>query len=326
MYSDSMKLFLHPESSLPVWRSELGELFCDSFSQVTLNSHSASRVSDIASCPLPPFLSCYSEERPLHILVGPGSNRSMTKSICSHQCGANFPRGSFRKLSPSVFISSPELCFTMAAQHLGFAQVVALGCELSGSYRITNCDGEEEVLFNMPSLTSRAKLESFVKRADRIKGVAKARRAAKYVLDNSASPMETALALMWHLPCKEGGYGFPRPELNYFISLSMDQQIVAQRFYCKGDIVFPEKHLIVEYDSSLCHAANVKLVEDARRRNALIAEGYEIVSITKDQLYDPLLFDRVSNAVARSIGHRQRTSVDGLFERRRYLRACLLEG
>lgn len=106
---------------------------------------------------------------------------------------------------------SPAFAFTRSAVELDFAELVLLGYEITGSYRLDS--NSEQGFFSAPPLVSHSALVS-VSSQGNLLGANKAENALRFVSSGSASPMETALAMLLSMPKAKGGYGLPSPQLN----------------------------------------------------------------------------------------------------------------
>lgn len=103
-----------------------------------------------------------------------------------------------------------------------------------------------------------------------LKGVA----ALRQVLDMwdpesraTESEMETLLLLTLR------GHGLPDPALQYEV-LDARGTLVA-----RTDAAYPAHRIAIEYDSMQEHSDEFQLARDARRRNALQARGYSVLSV-----------------------------------------------
>lgn len=99
-------------------------------------------------------------------------------------------------------------------------------------------------------------------------GVIKARDAAATVREGSESFRESELR--WHL----GRAGLPEPELN------VDIFDTVGRFLARGDLVFREWMLLVEYDGWQHERDALQRQRDHLRREALEAAGWRVIVIT----------------------------------------------
>jgi len=97
-----------------------------------------------------------------------------------------------------VFVAGPEMCFLQAAAVLPLEDLIELGYQLCARYIFDN-----SFLYAQRSreiLTNRQTIVSFLGCVDSFPGLRKAKRAIRYVRDNSNSPMETRLSMFAFLP------------------------------------------------------------------------------------------------------------------------------
>jgi len=221
---------------------------------------------------------------PLHILVGDRNARKGASVLTYHVGDRQFPGGSFIQVAPDVVMSSPELCFVQMSKELSLIQLVMLGYELCGSYRMDSESWSGQGFRGDKPLTTVAKLDSYVARLEGLKGIKNARRALRFIADGSASPMETALTMLLTLPYKLGGYSFPLPLLNCPVHVPVNTKRIKakSKFYC--DIYWPDEQVDVEYDSDYYHAKDEKIAKDAIRRNALSSVGVTVVTVSRKQI------------------------------------------
>lgn len=218
---------------------------------------------------------------PVHVLVEGSQGARDTPVVKKHRTTVAFPRGSFVKVAPSVLVSSSELLFLQMAKALAFGEMVALGFELCGCYPLS--DELSSSLVRSP-LTTPSRLSAFVARARNHDGVQLARRAVRHVMAKSASPMETELAALAFISSREGGLGLRRGRLNEPIdfSESIQRACGCRRAVC--DILWPEERLILEYDGKRFHGTDDRVSRDARRKDALLLAGYDLVTMTGSRL------------------------------------------
>ena len=115
------------------------------------------------------------------------------------------------------------------AREMTVAQLVQLELELCGTYALAE---NGPAISREAPLTTAAKLRAFVEAAAGAPGRATALRATRYLLDGSASAMETLLALLLYLPNNLGGYGLKKPKLNYSVDAPASLRELADRSYC----------------------------------------------------------------------------------------------
>lgn len=249
------------------------------------------------------LLACPFLRSPLHLLVPNDASRCRAKGIDCHVLSTPLPPAAFLPIGDGLFACSPEFAFARCARELDFAQLVALGCEMTGSYRLQADDAQGFV--SAPPLTSAPRLRAFLDQ----RGFACARHArdaSRFVCSGSASPRETLLFALLSLPKAKGGYGLPFPQFNYEVAVPRSDWRVAfgKKFSC--DLFWPSARFGVEYDSDAFHTSAQKIVHDARRRNALLSLGITIITATREQATNRFGLDQIAAQVAKGLGIRLR--------------------
>lgn len=130
-------------------------------------------------------------------------------------------------------------------------------------------------------------------------GVKAAKRASSYLIKGSASPMESLLSMLLCLPPSLGGFGLPRPELNY--PIETNEGSVAIR---RCDLCWPDQQFALEYDSDTFHSDASKLHLDSSRRSALEKAGVHVVSVTKNQVFDRGQLFNLATIASKRLGKR----------------------
>lgn len=143
-------------------------------------------------------------------------------------------------------------------------------------------------------------------------------------IDHLGSPYETILYLFLCLPRKLGGYGLPKPRCQPTDrAKSREAHLVAQHnFY--PDLFWPDKQLIVEYDSFKHHSTPKKTEHDARRRNDLESIGYRVMIANRSIVSSAALFSQFADNVRRELGVRSRPETAHCRDSRMQLRRLLL--
>lgn len=219
---------------------------------------------------------------PVHVLAVESVQRNATDSIVFHRMPKKLPANSFLKVSEGIYICSPEYCFLQAAKYLSFPQLVLLANDLCAIYM--KDDETEYQQRRRDPITTVKKIQSFLNQSNNIQGVTRAKRAIRYALDRSNSPMESRLAVLARLPFSRGGYALPEPKLNLRLRLQKKAADYLGRDYCTCDIVWEEQKVILEYDSSLSHLNKEQHIQDKGRATALTMSGYKVLSATSEQV------------------------------------------
>jgi len=161
-------------------------------------------------------------------------------------------------------------------------------------------------------LTTVRELRAFAPRMEGAKGYKNAERALRYIIDGSASPMETILVMMLTLPHKLGGYGLPHPEMNKRIDIGKAAKHRPGRAFYKCDLIWEKAAIAVEYDSDMCHTGADRIADDSRKRFDMTVLGIEPISLTNRQVRNAVEFDAFAKLIAAKLGRQLR------FRSRRY--------
>ncbi len=272
-----------------------------------------------------------SQEHPIHTVVSRAQDRRPSRFFCPHVLNLDLPRGSFVEVAKGINVASPELMFVQMAETLSLIETIQLGYELCGSYAtpteestLSDDDAERGFVRRKP-LTTQKDILRFIDLASKLRGSRNALRAARFVRDNSASPMETKLALLLCLPRMLGGYGIPFPVMNADVFVPSGNYSNAQRTQQRRcDLYWPDARLALEYDSDSWHADDKSRQLDSQRRVRLNSADVFVVTVTRGQLYNANETDMIARFVARRLNVRLRFSAKRALSTRYALRCELL--
>ena len=294
-----MKLFISHQSALEYWRSCRG---------LPGNSaHRRCRVVLPDKLPSIEPLMFSGLNQPIHITIRNQSARRVSTEVMQHVFGGHTPVGCFMNVGNGLMVSSPEFCFLQMADQMTIIELIELGYELCGVYSLPLANDPaipEKGFYDRQPLTSIKQLRVFLDSMPGVKRRKKALRALHYLQNGSASPMETKLSMFLTLPYKMGGYGFTMPKLNSRVTLSKTARKHFSKDYYICDLFWPDKKLAVEYDSDLYHTGSDRITNDSKRRNALASVGISVVSVTKQQLFSRVEFEKVVRTIAKHLGKR----------------------
>ncbi len=119
------------------------------------------------------------------------------------------------------------------------------------------------------------------------RGSARARVVLPLGDRRAGSPMESVLRWLLHAA------GLPAPELQFVIST------VAGEFVGATDMAWPDRKVLVEFDGNV-HRDRRVFVNDLRRQNRLVAEGWTVLRFTSADVYGRP--DEVVAAIRRALG------------------------
>ena len=318
-----MKTYLSHYSALAYWRehfpldSELGLP-----ARATGSERCSSRRDDVIGSIPEEFIT---SGRPVDVLVFSEEQRRRSKDVKCHVWETALPSNSFYR-ARGEFVSSPEFTFLQMASELSIEKLIALGCELCGTYvllpkNVTHPGALDEMPKRVCPLTNTARIAEFLESVGKVNGKAKAQRALKYVVDGSRSPMETMVYMLLCLPVKLGGYGLPKPEMNATIELDEEARAIARRRHCEGDLCWPNTRppLDIEYHGGV-HVGEAQMKSDVGRELGIEHMGWRVITVTSPQVFDETQFEIVATETAEAIGKRLRPAVFEATQQRMLLR------
>lgn len=209
--------------------------------------------------------------------------RVRTKLVCSAVSIRDFPTGSFVRLREDVLIPAPAFALVDLASGMPVHFAVELADELCGAYR-KDSRSASGMCERAPILTLR-QLEEYAGSLSGVRGLRAMQAALPFVVEGSASPMETTLSTILCLPVRRGGFGLSRPELNPTLRIPDELAQMVGRGSLRPDLLWRQRRVVVEYDSDWAHGNARALHRDALRRNVLQRMGYTVVTVTKGQLF-----------------------------------------
>ena len=219
-------------------------------------------------------------QTPVSILTQRQSNPPKTPYVKIHmQSVGPIPGNLLLQAGPDVYASGPELAFIQMAGQLSFVGLVVLGFELCGSY--SHFAPKVSGFYERAPLTTKDQIESAINLFKSLHGRSAARKALPYVLEGSASPMETVLACMLTFPPEMGGEGFKLPVPNKEVTLSKAGARITKTGSCKVDLAWPDARIGLEYAGGPYHTDEKK---DRLRLEALAHEKWTIYTADIDRL------------------------------------------
>ena len=264
--------------------------------------------------------------RPVDLLVPAQGTRSSGKQARFHVWSGPLPRRSLLDLGGGLLVSAPELIVMQLCSAQGkldtlldahsdavraevelaaafdlaerpvidhplrwerirrLVAATVIACEFAGTYRLAA--GEKDISYRAPRLLSAELLASAVSEVGTTQGTSRALRVREFMLEGSASPMETVLGLMLTLPVDYGGFGLEKPQLNHPIDVSPHRGSLTDRDVVTPDFLWEGRGVALEYDSDGFHAAcgAAQLERDAVRANTLAALGFRVFRVTTQML------------------------------------------
>ena len=256
-------------------------------------------------------------QNPIHIFVAEQAKQTKTNRLISHVHTGPMPHGSMLDLGHNVCICAPHFAFMQMATQVDTIDMVRIGMELCGSYSLWRLEPDvmgdpyylerretQTCTFDVPQASSAARLAAFVERQQGQRGAVGARAALRWVLDRSASPMETTVYLLLCLPKRLGGYGLPKPVLNPKLIVS-NPDGRKERY---PDLFWLGKNIDVEYNSDSAHSGEWSRYRDSKREVELTVANVKVLPLTRAQLMNIDEFDAFAQGLRRMLGIRARST------------------
>lgn len=229
-----------------------------------------------------------------HLTVSAKRDRLRRATDCEHIASWELPADAV-VLRNGELVASPALLFLESASLLDFHHLVLLGLTLCG----------HQAMHPEEALTTACMLQRFLSDTPGMDGHRHAERAAQYVIDGSASVMESILYMIFALPYRYGGFGLDGAEFNRILLAPGDSLESRPSKLCV-DLFWEHANLVVEYDSRAFHNNPISFEKDTRRVIQLKRMGHDVVSITAAQLYDRRSMAGVAEYIAGVLGKRLR--------------------
>jgi len=116
----------------------------------------------------------------------------------------------------------------------------------------------------------------------------------------------------------------PQPMLNVEMPLSREMQELTGVERYVFDFLYPEQHLVIEYDGGY-HWNGENRLDDNLRELIINSFGYRVVRVDKHQLESRQAMDLAVKEIAKHLGIRWRKPSDAVVRKREALQAALLE-
>ncbi len=291
---------------------------CSSFIPDSLIGNAEKLMDEHSGCAAEGF----TDNKIMHVLLCNSAKRQNYSKVHNHVIFCDLPKFSLYKISNDVLVVCPELALLQVCGSKSVPEIVKLACELSSSFSVIDCSKTPETIdddqYVRTTFTSRLEvrepvssakaMNKFASEIAKFNGVKKFKRAISYVPNGSAaSPMEISLAMLFCMPSKYGGFGLPKPEFNVGVLLGDKAASIYGYSKCVCDLLWSEKKVDLEYNSDAMHANSVQMLRDSERALALESEGYRVISVTKQQLFDVVRAKHVAQQVGKMLGYRIRT-------------------
>lgn len=262
-----------------------------------------------------------SDAEPLELLVNRAQGRRYFGGTRVRVFSVELPEGSICHIDSGLAAPSPEMTLLLLASQVGVFSLAQFVCEFCGLYSL-----EGAGFFNVPPLTSLLSVGDFALEVERLAasagkraplGLPGLRGALDLSVERSASPAETACALLLSISRRRGGYGLPKPEMN------LDMK--ADGGSCVCDLVWPGERVALEYQSGI-HERVARQSADRAKLNALQAAGFTVLQAGKEDLKQLRRADELATILCQALGVTPLRPSESFRRRQIDLRKVLLAG
>lgn len=261
-------------------------------------------------------------DQPVHLIDHDRRRPRAHEGVVFHRWGVETPRRRLLLISDNIRLLGPELCLLDLARFASEIDVLMLAGEFCGTYALDpTCSAGFRT---RDPLTTRRKIIQCAKENAGHAGSARLQAIAPLICERAASPMETALAILCRLSYQRGGLGLPAPLMNHRLDPGRRGRDIAEQGHYVCDLYWPEQRVALEYDSNAFHTGADRLNHDAHRRTGLQGIGVTVITVTRDQLFDPALFRRLDQALHRLLHVQRRPRCSDYDKRQRTLRRHVL--
>ena len=238
----------------------------------------------------------------LGVLVRDQASRRVANSHVTQVWSGPIPEGSFFDSGNGKFVCSPCFVFLQMASKLDLASLIAYGDELCGLYAFNPC-AERGIEQRAMPLVKTEQLAQFIATARGCYGRKRAAQAVRYLVDRSASPMETTDEMMLCLPYKLGGYCIAPPTMNHEVILDARSRRIAKKSRLYIDLCWEDAKMAIEHQGQRDHTDSKAFSADRARINALCMMGYDAIELTSGQVADLFSFEEIARRVAKSLNY-----------------------
>lgn len=258
----------------------------------------------------------------IDLLVNNKNKGYKNKNTNIHVFKSKFPSNSFLSFEKQINISSPELTFCMLSQNYGFAKLALFGLELCSTYVMPN-DLTSDFSRDIQPITDAKKIFCYAKKLQKnyikFPGIRNALELSKFIVDNSASPMESRLFILLAFPYKWGGFNIKNLKLNQPLKLSKDAFRINGGHSLIPDLIIEQYKIAIEYDSNQFHENAQKNIRDKSRLNALNHDGWKTFTFVPGFWKDIEALRNLCFDISKAINQRPRIRSKGWDFRNREL-------
>lgn len=263
---------------------------------------------------------------PAHLAAPTCRRHGRSQSIVAHRLPVSLPTDpilQFDEVDGPLYVASPALYLLMRAPLLDDIGLILAATALCSTY-VRRPDMNGEIVYRSKPLVASQELVEKLRPCKSQRSCRRLTELLSFCQDESASPMETALALLMTAPPSLGGRGFPRAKMNYEWKLAPDECFTLNgQETIRLDFFWPEAALGIEYDSAEFHDNPRQMERDAARREIAERRGIHVMTVTRGAVKDELKLNLLLEQAAERLGMGFDWS-DRYLSKRRLLRSRVL--
>ena len=313
-----MKMLTYGETSLAALRSprfRAGEYPPVRFERLPGDCIASSRLLgsiDLAGFDL--------NDRPVHLMTPRHPCSRESGGVVGHTCSAALSGITFVQVASGVYVGGPALCLVQLAASRPLPEVLEVAYEFCGGYAMDRRLPRGFRRVQTP-LISAAELARQLADFPPMRGLSRARLAARLVSDGAWSPMEAVLAMLLSLPHRYGGAAIKGIELNRRVALSPEAARLYGKATCVCDIYV--SGLDIEYNGRADHDGAANERRDRLRSDALAMMGVTVITVRSSQVYEQRELNNLIRGLERALGRPHRRRVADFEDRQRQLMGLL---
>lgn len=262
---------------------------------------------------------------PVDLFVSAAEKLGYSSLRATRPIPTDLPPGSLVQVCADLYVASPPYALVESTAASSRPESLRLIAEFCGSYALD--PGRPAGFAEAVPLATISELRGYCRQAracKHVRGLRHMEANLAYAIEGCASPMEAVMVTLLCAPGREGGYGFRLPAMNL---RTMGDARIMDRSHYKGDAVWEDAGVILEYDSKAFHNNRESDVHDNVRSMALELNGHRVMQVRTAMLMRPEVFHKVALGLGAYLGRRLRPErfTNAWWERCRNLRAEMLD-
>lgn len=260
-------------------------------------------------------------EAPIDVVAPKVGARMKSPLIRAHSCAAPLPANSLFYIDDDIAVCRMPAVLVQLARGSTPVELARIAYEMTGTYGF-EAGNRSDVVQDLRPLLDLGELKGYARscRATGTRGSRIAADALRCVVPNSNSPRETDVAIILMMLRSMGGFDLPGFAMNPTIRLSSHLEAIVGSDTLTPDFYWPDRKVILEYESEKYHRTPAAMNRDERRRRAFESEGYRVMRLMNDVLKTNDELNSFMTQLAQALGIYRRPASQRMLDRRRQLR------